>query len=236
MTSVNIVQTGGIMKFKLEEVKELVEATVKNPTPEINEFLDARWNSDHCKQFPYYRLFFHLTQRFKPEYVVELGGWRGDAASHFAAGNNSTVVITIDHHTDPGDEFHQIAMRECCEKYNNLRYIQGWTCTETYKMEKDKHSKPGQDAYPKLLYYLNDMARIDILFIDSWHQYDYVKRDWEAYKPLLKKPTLVIFDDLLEGDGPAIGGMRRFWDELEGEKFLNGGLHPGYPMGILKYE
>jgi len=80
-----------------------------------------------------------------------------------------------------------------------------------------------------------DGRKIDLLFIDSWHRYDQAMKDWNAYKPLLNEGALVICDDILEGTkGSGIEDMVKFWDEMEGEKFLNSNLHSGYPMGFLK--
>ncbi len=70
-------------------------------------FLDDRYNEhiDQGGNHLYYRLFYHLVRFLEPSLVVELGGWQGTAAAHFASGQGGrTTVVTIDHHTDPGDE------------------------------------------------------------------------------------------------------------------------------------
>ncbi|MGF7078030.1 class I SAM-dependent methyltransferase [Mucilaginibacter sp. UYCu711] len=36
---------------------------------------------------------------------------------------------------------------------------------------------------------------IDFIFIDGDHNYDGVKKDWDAYKPLLKKGSLIVLHD-----------------------------------------
>ena len=78
---------------------------------------------------------------------------------------------------------------------------------------------------------------IDILFIDSWHEYNQAKKDWESYKPLLSDEALIICDDILKGNpGDGIDNMRKFWDEMKGEKFLNDNLHRGFPQGYVKWE
>jgi len=42
-------------------------------------------------------------------------------------------------------------------------------------------------------------------------------------------------DDVLVGTpNSAIDGIRKFWDELEGSKYLDGSLHIGYPIGFLQ--
>ncbi len=125
-------------------------------------------------------------------------------------------------------------MLEAEAQYSNLHYIQGWTNSHLAKRELGKHSLgDAPDAFPRVINYYEE---IDIIFIDSWHQYDEAMSDWNVYSILLSSPSLVICDDIIGGDGPAIGGMLDFWNELPGEKFLNDTLHPGYPMGFLKYE
>ena len=183
---------------------------------------------------PYYSFFYKLSQYLKPKVVVELGGWRGDSAVHFARGTEGTV-ITIDHHTDPDDAIHDKAMLEAVENCPNLYFIRGWTVDSVAKEQKGKHALGDSgSAFPEVLKIL-DGRKIDLLFIDSWHQYDYAKIDWEAYSPLLSKEALVICDDIIGGHGPAIGGMRDFWDELPGEKELIDGIHISYPMGFLHH-
>ena len=196
----------------------------------------------------YYRLFYRLAEYLQPGVVVELGGWQGTAAAHFAAGRGGkTMVITIDHHTDPGDQLNKAKMLEAEFRYDNLYYIQGWTNGELAIRESGKHALgDAPNALLELGRFLvagmiskarhKETGGIDILFIDSWHQYAEAMMDWEIYQPLLSSPALVICDDILPGDGPAIGGMERFWNELPGEKFLSEVPHPGHPMGFLRYE
>jgi hypothetical protein len=94
---------------------------------------------------------------------VELGGWQGTAAAHFAAGWPEGIVVSIDHHGDPGDEENKARMLEVAQHYVNMFYFQGWTWDKV----------PEVRALGK---------KIDILFIDSWHQYEYAMRDWNDYK------------------------------------------------------
>lgn len=198
--------------------------------PTGNEFLDHRYNP-HSK---YYRFFFQLTKKFKPKVVVELGSWQGTSAAYFAGGNPGTKVITVDHHTDPGDHLNETLTRSAAAQFPNLIYCKGWTCDEIYEEEKDKHALgQGENAYPKVIEQLKG-KKIDVLFIDSWHVYHQAVRDWEAYKPLLSKGALVIVDDVLKGtEGSAIDGIEKFWNELQGDKHLDTTLHKDSPIGFL---
>lgn len=211
----------------LEEVKQLLKDFKDEPTG--NDFLDNRYDPNS----KYYRFFYQLTKKFKPLSVVELGSWQGTSAAYFAGGNSLTQVITVDHHTDPGDEENKRKTLEAEAAIGNLIYFQGWTCNEIYEEEKDLHALgQGKNAYPRVKSYV--AMGIDVLFIDSWHVYHQAVRDWEAYKPLLNDGALVIVDDVLKGTaGSAIDGVDKFWNELKGEKHLESNLHTGYPMGFM---
>ncbi len=232
--------------FTLDYIKQLIHDP-STYDPAGHDFLDNRYQ-DHIAQggnHLYYRLFYHLARFLQPNFTVELGGWQGTAAAHLASGWPLGTVITIDHHTDLGDEANRERMLEAETKCNNLQYIQGWTNDILAEREKGNHTLG--DAPSALSRIENTVfskrfpdkmdAGIDILFIDSWHKYEEAMLDWKAYKPLLASPSLVICDDMMIGyDAPAISGMGKFWDKLPKPKFLDATAHPGYPMGFLKYE
>lgn len=226
-----------MINFTLDYIKQLIDDPLTYD-PIGSALLDNRWerNKDHL----YYRLFYHLAKNLQPSFTVELGGWQGTAAAHFAQGWGGGTVITIDHHTDPGDEENKVKMLEAQAEYDNLHYIQGWTNGVLAQREKGNHTLgDAPNALLKLKPWMlveSLYNNIDVLFIDSWHQYDEAMLDWQAYEPLLSSPSLVICDDIILGDGQAIGGMDRFWNNLPGEKFLSDIPHTGYPMGFLKYE
>lgn len=196
-------------------------------------FIDSR--ATDPKAHRYYRFFMYLTKLLKPKTVVELGSWQGTSAAAFASGNKDTKVITVDHHTDPGDDRNKLLTLEAAQIFDNIRYCQGWTCDAIYNEEENKHLLKGENAYPKVIKELNG-KKIDILFIDSWHVYQQAVRDWEAYKDLLADNALVIVDDVIKGtEGSAIDRIDKFWDELEGgSKHLDESMHVGYPMGFMQ--
>lgn len=211
--------------WTIQNIENLIGQTLINK--EIpDEYLMQKWeeqspisnNSMHL----YYHLFYRIAKELQPQTVVELGGWRGLAAAHFASGNPDCKVITIDHHSDPGDEKHYKAMLEMCDHFYNIEYLKGWTW----------------DVFPEV----KKMTQsIDVLFIDGWHQYDYAMKDWNLYSPLLSNGALVICDDLIQQNGPVISGMQRFWIEVSNgyEKYItekDSEIHLGYPMGFFKYE
>jgi predicted O-methyltransferase YrrM len=61
----------------------------------------------------------------------------------------------------------------------------------------------------------------DVVFFDSVHVYDQVTAEVEAYTPQMAPNGIQLFDDILKRDE-----MRRFWEELPGEKFTFPNLSP----------
>ena len=201
--------------FTISDIQTLVtESLLEKPTG--NQWLDSIYDEQigiigHTN--PYYRLFYLIAQSLKPQFVVELGSWRAIAASHFAVGNPDGEIITIDIHRED-----LVAKQLCIEAANilpNLTYLNmwSWDAIDIVKVV----DKP-----------------LDVIFIDAWHDYQYAKREWDLYSLLLADTALVICDDITAGYN--FDGMLQFWDELPGEKFLNNGVHPGVPMGFVKFE
>lgn len=203
------------MRFKFETVENLLK-TYDPEIPTGDEFLDGRYEEQvrivgHTQ--PYYRLFWHLARTLRPKLSVELGSWQATAAAHLAAGNPQGNVITIDVHKD--DPAAKVRTEEAAEHYANLEYVNGWTWDVVGRVPRG----------------------IDLLFVDSWHDYQYAIQDWRDYSALLSPAALVICDDILPGD-PSLGyGMRRFWAEIsEGrESVLDAAPHPGIPMGFFRW-
>jgi predicted O-methyltransferase YrrM len=229
----------GMIEFDIEILEQM--AARFNPLPTNDKFLNRRyeWQKNiNGAEWPYYRFFYHLSKFLQPDIVLELGTYQATAAAHFAAGYEWSTVITVDHHTDPGDDNNQLKVLEAAEEYSNLVYFQGWSTPKLAMEQKGKHFRGDvADVYQRVvdrtLYY---GKKIDILFVDSWHCYEYAMDDFETYKSLLSSPALVICDDIQEGGGPEspIQDMLRFWDELPEPKFLNANLHPGTNLGFVK--
>lgn len=201
--------------FTLSDIQKLVDESLQE-IPTGNPWLDSRYDEQvaiigHTN--PYYRLFYRIAQQLKPEFVVELGSWRGDASAHFALGNPDATVIAVDIHKD-SDFAGMAKLQEAVNLLPNMTWIQAWSwdAVETVKVIDKK---------------------IDIIYVDAWHDYKYVKREWDLYSPLLSDPALVICDDITAGYN--FEGMIDFWDELPYEKFLNNDIHPGVPMGMLHF-
>lgn len=201
--------------FAITDIQRLIEqCLLEEPTGDA--WLDARYVEQvgiigHTN--PYYRLFWLIARELKPEFVVELGSWQATASSHFAVGNPDSRVLTVDIHRE--DKAAQQRCYEAAARLSNLTYINGWSWDVV-----DQVRAVGQP--------------ISILFIDAWHDGTKVRLEWELYSPLLADVALVICDDITAAYN--FEGMIDFWNDLLGEKVLDNRIHPGVPMGFVKYD
>lgn len=205
------------MRFDFLDVRNLI-TTFDAEQPTGDAFLDGRYDWQTRKfgsPKPYYRLFYRISEVFRPRLVVELGAWRCTGAANWTP--HAGRVVTIDHHGDPGDDENERWCVEAANNYPNLTYLKGWTWDV-----------------------VDDVAafgKIDVLFIDSWHIYEKAMKDWNAYRPLLSpEGALVIFDDIFYGDSPAISQTGQVFDEIsEGfDSIIISGIAT-YPMGFFRW-
>ena len=216
--------------YTMDEIKAICGAA---RLPMDVPFIDKRLEEYEFKYngaYPYYAAFRDLVRALEPGVVLEVGTWQGTSAAAFAAGNHKTAVITIDHHSDPGDEENQRRTLEVMNEFHNVIYAQG--CSS----EKVTAEKPGTTCtFP----YIRDLLavegkKIDIFLIDGWHEATMAQADFDTYKDLLAENALVICDDIYGGDCATISGMLGFWENMPGEKWLCSSIHGGYPMGLTR--
>ena len=205
-----------MIKFTLKQLQETIDSVLTGDTviDDIYFQMLMRESQDivgHPQ--PYYSVFCALAYDLHPTFVVELGSWRGFAAAGFALGHSKARVVTIDIHRE--DKIAQQRCIQIAKDIPNMTYINAWTWDAVTDVEAI--------GYP-----------IDILFIDAWHEYQYAKKEWDLYSPLLADNALVICDDVFDSVGTT-ELMEKFWNELPGKKFLNSAIHPGVPMGFCHF-
>lgn len=63
-------------------------------------------------------------------------------------------------------------------------------------------------------------AKLDLLFIDGDHTYEGVTRDFEAYRPFVRRGGVVLFHDIVDTitTRSMNVGVHQLWSQLEGEK------------------
>jgi len=78
---------------------------------------------------------------------------------------------------------------------------------------------------------------LDFLLIDGDHNYEGVKQDFEMYSPLVSKAGMIAFHDINDGPIKKVGGVRKFWKELNNNyphfEILENTQVEGYGLGVL---
>ena len=218
--------------YTIAQVKSICEASeLPLGIPFIDERLDE-YKEKYAGAYPYYPAFRDITQALQPSVVLEIGTWQGTSAACFAAGSENCMVMTIDHHSDPGDEANKVRTLEAVEMYGNIVYLQGCSTEEVTAQ------KQGTKCVLPDVKRLLSGRTIDILWVDGWHDGQYAKADYDTYVPLMTDGGLIICDDLTGGDSSGHIGMLKFFNDLPGlpeDRFIDGRIHAGYPMGFIKY-
>lgn len=206
------------MKFTQAELQDLIDNVEIVTTPDVLNGIREDTSKRVGHDQPYYKLFYEIVKQFKPQFCVELGSWMATAASHLAIGNPAGKVVTVDIHRE--DKEAQKYVMSLGSKVPNLQYVNKWTWDAV-----DDITAVG--------------LPIDILYIDAWHEYQYARREWDLYKPLLADTALVICDDLFDSKDTTVD-MMKFWNELNKSqgmvwKIFNTGLHSWIPMGFAQF-
>ena len=216
--------------YTMEDIKAICQ---KASLPLGIEFIDGRmdvYREHYAGAYPYYAALRDITAALQPETVLEVGTWQGTSAACLAAGCPSAAVITIDHHSDPGDADNEDLTMDACNRYRNIAYLKGCS-TEMVTKEK-----PGtRCVFPDVVKFL-DGKPLDILYIDGWHRADMAKADYDTYYPLLSKNALIICDDIYGASCETLTNMMDFWKSLPGEKYLDPVIHSVYSMGFIRVE
>ncbi len=81
--------------------------------------------------------------------------------------------------------------------------------------------------------------KIDFLFIDADHRYEGVKRDFELYKPLVRKGGLIAFHDIVDTEyhHKLDCFVDKFWNEIKNDyshiEFIQNPTQHKYGIGVI---
>lgn len=223
--------------YTISEIEAICKSLVRHGGTPIRPmgvpFLDDRiqgYEDKYKGGHSYYSVLRAISQALKPSVILEVGTWEGTSAACFADGAPEALVVTIDHHSDPGDDVNKAKTILAHEQYRNIYYVQGCS-TEIVLKEK-----PGSRFVLPIVEEKLAGRKIDIMLVDGWHSGVMARADYDTYKHLFSENALVICDDLIGGDHVTIFGMREFYDNIPGkERYLDGAIHPGFPMGFIKH-
>lgn len=129
-----------------------------------------------------YNIFmFELVKMLGPRLCVETGTDRGRAAAHMAMGSSHARVVSIDIDAACSAQLQAMAFPNA----------EAWTMQSV-------------DAAARF-----EAGSIDLLFLDSLHERQYLQRELAAFMPKLSPGAIILLDDInLNAD------MNRAWNEI----------------------
>jgi predicted O-methyltransferase YrrM len=155
-----------------------------------------------------YEELLSIYSKLKAKNVLEIGSLLGFSLKHFMHyAENGSTVISVD-----------LPVRDFCG-------------SSDYRVQEQEHNYSVEwPKWAKLnkikLYLIKGMSQwersleqvklitseLDFLFIDGNHMYEYVKKDFDMYSPLVKKGGIVALHDIAENEE---GGVFNYWNELK---------------------
>jgi predicted O-methyltransferase YrrM len=152
-----------------------------------------------------------IYKDLQPTRILEIGSLTGRALRHFMhyAQEGATVIsldLPVRDFCGPGD------FRVEEQEHNYTVEWPKWAKENKIKLYLIK----GMSQNAKSLEQVKNITpELDFVFIDGNHMYEYVKRDYEMYSPLVRKEGIVAFHDIGLNEE---GGVYRLWNDLK-EKY-----------------
>ena len=190
----------------MELLDELV--VIANATTTTPDSRPAWLRSLHeapADQTLYYRFLYDIACRLRPRTVLETGTRSGFSAAQFAAGSPEGKDVTIDINPASKRWMGQFAD---LKRFKNIVPIIGDSLAVKKKV-------------------LEHVSEVDLLFLDSVHEYRVVSGEFRLYGPLLKKGGVLVMDDIRLNDE-----MEKFWGEIPWPKAEVNHLHRVYNAGF----
>jgi predicted O-methyltransferase YrrM len=167
------------------------------------------WPDPRFPPSAYYRFLLLLAQEMKPSLSVELGLGGGGGSFHLAVGWPEGTVVGVDR--DPGFGWDGA----------NWAFIEE-TCSNFVRWQGDSVESAPEIAK---LY-----GAVDVLFIDTTHEYGQTMAEWAAWEPFMAERAVVCMDDLFRW------GMDRAWADVPWpDKLKVKELHDGGEVGPDSY-
>lgn len=157
--------------------------------------------------------FEKLVEIYKPlkaNYILEIGSLHGWSLHHWIEySNKGSTVISIDlpvkDFVGPFDPRVQQQEKAISEEWPSWAKANK---TKLYLIPQASQSNYVVQQVDNIL----DNNKLDFMFIDGNHFYDYVKLDFDLYKKFFKKGTVVAFHDIGENEE---GTVNIFWNEVK---------------------
>lgn len=148
--------------------------------------------------------------KLKVTKFIEIGslyGWTLQHFIHYAEEGSTAIAIDLPVRTFVGPYDRRVEKQE----YNYKNVWPKWAKEKKCKLYLIPQQSQDTTTLQNVKKILNDEL-IDFLFIDGNHMYQFVKQDFEMYKPLVRKGGIVAFHDIGKNEE---GGVCHFWEELK---------------------
>ena len=177
---------------QLNAVTDLVEELIRGNVPDTRPDVLRAMTAGATSTALYNRFLYSWVEKTVPGLIVETGTDRGRSGAHMAMGDSRSKVISVD--IDPVCSAQLAAL-----KLPNVEALTGDAVDASHR-------------FP--------FHTIDMLFLDSLHEYDHMARELAAYLPKAKPGALVFVDDIHLNEG-----MERLWREVTSAKRDISALH-----------
>lgn len=148
--------------------------------------------------------------------ICEIGSWKGKSAYVFASAlkDKGGILFAIDPFTGEGDNASEETYKSDISKLDV-------SLKDNFIQTMDKY---GLMKCIKILPFRSEEARrkfnydkIDLLFIDGNHEYEFVKKDYDLWSPLLVSGGSIILHDV---KARHVTGPKRVFQEYIAEKSM----------------
>jgi predicted O-methyltransferase YrrM len=151
------------------------------------------------KRFPYLRyvldqtnykdirsllFLLHIVEYMNPSIVLELGTGRGCSTAFIASGLERGAVVSVDDYREGVEPRLIESNLRACGLLGKVELIIG----NTFDVDKLFVERLGSDI------------KAEIIFMDSSHHYEDMKKEYQALKPIMSEKHILIIDDVFEND------------------------------------
>jgi cephalosporin hydroxylase len=142
----------------------------------------------------YYKFLWELCRRHKPERTLEIGIDKAGSTLSMAAANPEGTVVSMDINPGACENAQAIAQRH---EVKNLGVLH-------------------QDSLKVIAF----ERPFDLMFLDSWHSFEQVYREYVLYRPFMKQGAIILFDDIRYSKEMSVA-----WDLIPDPKIELPSLH-----------
>lgn len=157
-----------------------------------------------------------IVQDHDPETVLEIGTDMGGTFYIWCRILNASDIISID-------------LPEAASGFTRQKFLKEIrTPAELSFIRQNAHSNRTVEAVQDRL----DGDELDFLFLDCDFRYEYVKRDFEYYRPLMADDGVIALHDVANAEGGAIDFWKEVKENYETEKVVSTPPRRPYDLGV----